>query len=156
MPRRKRPERRVITPDPVHHNRTLARFINKMMRHGHKARAQAIVYGAFELVEERGDKTAIDAFEEAIRNVMPRVEVKPRRVGGATYQVPVEIRGDRRYSLAVRWLISSARARSGRSMRERLANELLEAANGQGGAVRRRDDVHRMAEANRAFAIYAF
>ena len=156
MPRRKRPERRVITPDPVHHNRTLARFINKMMRHGHKARAQAIVYGAFELVEERGDKTAIDAFEEAIRNVMPQVEVKPRRVGGATYQVPVEIRGDRRYSLAVRWLISSARARSGRSMRERLANELLEAANGQGGAVRRRDDVHRMAEANRAFAIYAF
>ena len=156
MPRRKRPERRVITPDPVHHNRTLARFINKMMRHGHKARAQAIVYGAFELVEERGDRTAIDAFEEAIRNVLPQVEVKPRRVGGATYQVPVEIRGDRRYSLAVRWLITSARARSGRWMRERLANELLEAANGQGGAVRRRDDVHRMAEANRAFAIYAF
>ena len=156
MPRRKPPQRRATTPDPVHHNRTLARFINKMMRHGHKARAQAIVYGAFELVEERGDKTAIDAFEEAIRNVMPQVEVKPRRVGGATYQVPVEIRGDRRYSLAVRWLISSARARSGRSMRERLANELLEAANGQGSAVRRRDDVHRMAEANRAFAIYAF
>ncbi len=156
MPRRKRPERRITNPDPKYNNRTVERFINKLMRHGHKAKAQAIVYGAFDAVEERGDAPAIDAFDEAIRNVMPQIEVKPRRVGGATYQVPVEIRGDRRYSLAVRWLISSARTRPGRSMRERLANELLEAAAGQGGAVRRREEMHRMADANRAFAIYAF
>ena len=156
MPRRKRPERRITNPDPKYNNRTVERFVNKLMRHGYKAKAQAIVYGAFDLVEERGEGTAIDAFEEAIRNVMPNIEVKPRRVGGATYQVPVEIRGDRRYSLAVRWLIGSARGRPGRSMRERLANELLEAASGQGGAVRRREEMHRMADANRAFAIYAF
>ncbi len=156
MPRRKRPERRMTAPDPKYNNRTVERFINKLMRHGYKAKAQAIVYGAFDLVEERSGTPALDAFEEAIRNVMPQIEVKPRRVGGATYQVPVEIRGDRRYSLAVRWLISSARARPGRSMRERLAFELLDASSGQGGAVRRREEMHRMAEANRAFAIYAF
>jgi small subunit ribosomal protein S7 len=126
------------------------------MNSGKKSVAQSIVYGAFDIVEARSGAPAIDTFENAVRNVMPQVEVKPRRVGGANYQVPVEIRGDRRYSLAVRWIIDSSRKRSGRSMRERLAAELLEAADGQGGAIRRRDDVHRMAEANRAFAIYAY
>ena len=126
------------------------------MRNGKKSVAQSIVYGAFDIVEARTGAPAIDAFEAAVRNVMPQIEVKPRRVGGANYQVPVEIRGDRRYSLAVRWIIDSSRSRSGRSMRDRLAAELLEAADGQGGSVRRREEMHRMAEANRAFAIYAF
>lgn len=156
MSRRKRPEKRVIPPDPRFNNRTVQRFINKVMNSGKKSVAQSIVYGAFDIVEARSGMPAIDTFENAVRNVMPQIEVKPRRVGGANYQVPVEIRGDRRYSLAVRWIIDSSRNRSGRSMRERLAAELLEAADGQGGAVRRRDDVHRMAEANRAFAIYAY
>ena len=156
MSRRNRPDKRAIPPDPRFNNRTVQRFINKVMTSGKKSVAQSIVYGAFDLVEERSGTPAIDVFENAVRNVMPQVEVKPRRVGGANYQVPVEIRGDRRYSLAVRWIIDSSRSRAGRSMRERLAAELLEAADGQGGAVRRRDDVHRMAEANRAFAIYAY
>ena len=156
MSRRNRPDKRVIPPDPRFNNRTVQRFINKVMTSGKKSVAQSIVYGAFDLVEERSGTPAIDVFEIAVRNVMPQIEVKPRRVGGANYQVPVEIRGDRRYSLAVRWIIDSSRSRAGRSMRERLAAELLEAADGQGGAVRRRDDVHRMAEANRAFAIYAY
>ena len=156
MSRRNRPDKRVIPPDPRFNNRTVQRFINKVMPSGKKSVAQSIVYGAFDLVEERSGTPAIDVFENAVRNVMPQIEVKPRRVGGANYQVPVEIRGDRRYSLAVRWIIDSSRSRAGRSMRERLAAELLEAADGQGGAVRRRDDVHRMAEANRAFAIYAY
>jgi small subunit ribosomal protein S7 len=156
MARRKRPDRRSIPPDPRFNNRTVQRFINKVMRNGKKSIAQSIVYGAFDLVEARTGAPAIDTFEAAVRNVMPQVEVKPRRVGGANYQVPVEIRGDRRYSLAVRWIIDSSRNRSGRSMRDRLAAELLEAADGQGGSVRRREEMHRMAEANRAFAIYAF
>ena len=156
MSRRNRPDKRVIPPDPRFNNRTVQRFINKVMTSGKKSVAQSIVYGAFDLVEERSGTPAIDVFEIAVRNVMPQIEVKPRRVGGANYQVPVEIRGDRRYSLAVRWIIDSSRSRAGRSMREKLAAELLEAADGQGGAVRRRDDVHRMAEANRAFAIYAY
>jgi small subunit ribosomal protein S7 len=156
MPRRKRPERRIVSPDPKFNNRTVQRFINKLMRNGKKSLATRIVYAAFEDIEERTGALALDTFESAVRNVIPQVEVKPRRVGGATYQVPVEIRGDRRYALAVRWLVDSARSRAGRSMRERLAAELIEAAAGQGGAVRRREDVQRMAEANRAFAIYAF
>jgi small subunit ribosomal protein S7 len=156
MPRRKRPERRIVSPDPKFNNRTVQRFINKLMRNGKKSLATRIVYEAFEDIEERTGALALDTFESAVRNVIPQVEVKPRRVGGATYQVPVEIRGDRRYALAVRWLVDSARSRAGRSMRERLAAELIEAAAGQGGAVRRREDVQRMAEANRAFAIYAF
>ncbi len=156
MPRRKRPERRLIPPDPRFNNRTVQRFINKVMRDGKKSLAQRTVYGAFDIMESRTGAPALEAFEEAVRNAMPQVEVKPRRVGGANYQVPVEIRGDRRYSLAVRWLIDAACRRGGRSMRERLAAELLEASQGQGGAVRRRDEMHRMAEANRAFAIYAY
>jgi small subunit ribosomal protein S7 len=156
MPRRKRPEHRVVPPDPRFNNRTVQRFINKVMRSGKKSLSQRIVYGAFDIVEGRTGTPAVDVFEAAVRNAMPQVEVKPRRVGGANYQVPVEIRGDRRYSLAVRWLIDASRSRGGRSMRERLAAELMEAADGQGGAVRRRDDMHRMAEANRAFAIYAY
>ena len=157
MPRRKRPERRIVDPDPKFNNRTVQRFINKLMRHGKKSLASRIVYAAFEDIEARTGNPALDTFEDAVRNVIPQVEVKPRRVGGATYQVPVEIRGDRRYALAVRWLVDSARSRSsGRSMQERLAAELMEASTGQGGAVRRREDVQRMADANRAFAIYAF
>ena len=124
------------------------------MRHGYKAKAQAIVYGAFDLVEERGEATAIDAFEEAIRNVMPNIEVKPRRVGGATYQVPVEIRSDRRNALAIRWLLNAARARKGMAMAHRLAAEIEDAYHNNGAAVKRREDTHRMAEANRAFVHY--
>ena len=156
MPRRKRPERRVIPPDPRFNNRTVQRFINKIMRNGKKSLSQRIVYSAFDMIEGRTGAPALEVFEAAVRNAMPQIEVKPRRVGGANYQVPVEIRGDRRYSLAGRWLIDASRTRGGRSMPERLAAELMEAADGQGGAVRRRDEIHRMAEANRAFAIYAY
>ena len=156
MSRRKRPERRAVAPDPRFNNRTVQRFINKLMRDGKKSLAQSAVYVAFDLMEQRTGASPVDTFESAIRNVMPQLEVKPRRVGGATYQVPVEIRGDRRYSLAVRWLIESCRRRPGRSIEERLAAELVDASNGQGAAVRRREDMHRMAEANRAFSIYSW
>ncbi len=124
------------------------------MRDGKKSLAQQIVYDALELVGERSEESGVDTFEAALRNVTPQLEVKPRRVGGATYQVPLEIRGDRRNSLAIRWVIRAARNRPGRTMVERLANELTDAANFQGEAVKRKDDNHRMAEANKAFAHY--
>lgn len=154
MPRRARVVRREVPPDPKYGSRILQRFINKVMMRGKKSLAERIVYGALDLIERQTRQNPLDVFEQALRNVTPVLEVKPRRVGGATYQVPVEIRGDRRISLAMRWLIQSARARSGRSMIEKLAAELMDAARGQGATVKRRDDVHRMAEANKAFAHY--
>ena len=154
MSRRRRAEKRKITPDPKYGNVELARFINRVMVSGKKTTAQRIVYSALERVESEARRPALEVFEQAVRNTMPMLQVKARRVGGATYQVPVEVRPERRLTLAMRWLIVAARAKSGRPMSERLATELMEASRGQGTAVKRREDLHRMAEANRAFAHY--
>lgn len=154
MPRRAKIEKRVVLPDPQYGSVQLSRFINKVMVGGKKGVAERIVYGAMNIVGERTRRQPLEVFEVAMRNATPVLEVKPRRVGGSTYQVPVEIRGDRRQSLAVRWLIGSARSRSGRSMAEKLAAELIDAANNTGATVKRREDTHRMAEANKAFAHY--
>jgi small subunit ribosomal protein S7 len=154
MPRRARVVRREVPPDPRYGNRMVQKFINKVMRDGKKSVAERIVYTAFDLLEQQLRRNPLDVFEQAVRNVTPVLEVKPRRVGGATYQVPVEIKGERRTSLAMRWLIQSARARAGRSMAEKLAAELRDASQGVGATVKRRDDLHRMAEANKAFAHY--
>ena len=154
MARRGRAGRRDIQPDGKYHSRALQAFINKVMIDGKKSTSERIVYGALEHIEEQAHRPAIDVFDQALRNATPAVEVKPRRVGGATYQVPVDIRAERRSSLAMRWLVRSARARRGRSMAEKLAGELLDASSGQGATVKRREDTHRMAEANRAFVHY--
>jgi len=154
MPRRYRPERRKVPPDERYSSELLARFINKVMRGGKKSTAKGIVYGALGLVEERSGNNPLEVFEQAMRNVAPTIEVKPRRVGGATYQVPVEVSSHRRVSLAMRWLLAGARARHGRSFAERLAAELMDASQNTGAAVKRREDTHRMAEANKAFAHY--
>jgi small subunit ribosomal protein S7 len=154
MPRRARVVRREIPPDARFGSKSLARFINKMMLSGKKSLAERIVYGALDRIENQAHRNPIDVFDQALRNATPLLEVKPRRVGGATYQVPVEIRGERRNSLAMRWLIAAARGRSGRTMAEKLAGELLDAFNNTGATIKRRDDVHRMAEANKAFAHY--
>jgi small subunit ribosomal protein S7 len=154
MPRRNRPPKREIPPD-IKYNSVLAQqFINKLMMKGKMSTAQRVFYGALELAEQRAKRNGLEIFEQAIKNATPILEVKPRRVGGATYQVPVEVRADRRVSLAIRWLIQSARKRAGKTMAERLANELLDAANNTGTTIKRREDTHRMAEANRAFAHY--
>jgi small subunit ribosomal protein S7 len=141
-------------PDARYSNRVVTKFINKIMQRGKKSLAERIMYGALERLAERTGRDPIEVFDAAMRNATPVLEVKPRRVGGATYQVPVEIKGDRRVSLAIRWLLMSARARSGKSMQEKLAAELLDAANNVGATIKRREDTHRMAEANRAFAHY--
>jgi len=154
MPRRAKIVRREVAPDARYGSRSLARFINKVMRDGKKSLAERLVYSAMETVERQGRRNAIDIYDQAMRNAMPVIEVKPRRVGGATYQVPVEIRGDRRQALAMRWLIDSARSRNGRTMADKLAGEILDASHGQGATVKKRDDVHRMAEANKAFSHY--
>ncbi len=154
MPRRNRPERRLISPDPRYGNVQLQMFINKLMTRGKKSTAERVVYGALDTVQGQSGRDPVDVFSQAIRNVTPVLEVKPRRVGGATYQVPVEIRPDRRLALAMRWLLTASRSRGGRSMSEKLAAELLDAANGTGSAIKRREDTHRMAEANRAFVHY--
>ena len=154
MPRRARVVRRDVPPDARYGNKTITRFINKLMIDGKKSIAETIVYTALERAENQLRRPAVDVFEQAMRNSTPVLEVKPRRVGGATYQVPVEIRGDRRVSLAMRWLIASARTRSGKTMADKLAAELLDAFHGQGATVKKRDDTHRMAEANKAFAHY--
>ena len=154
MPRRARVVRRQVVPDSKYGNRTLGMFINKMMQRGKKSTAERIAYAAMTQIEEQEKKDPIEVFEQAVRNATPVVEVKPRRVGGATYQVPVDIRAERRMALALRWLLSSARSRRGRSMAERLAAELTDAAQGQGATVKRKEDTHRMAEANRAFVHY--
>jgi small subunit ribosomal protein S7 len=154
MARRGRASRREIVPDGKYNSKQLQMFINKMMIGGKKSTAERIVYAALTRMEEQAGRPALDIFDQAMRNATPAVEVKPRRVGGATYQVPVDIRAERRVSLAMRWLVRSARARRGRSMAEKLAGELLDASTGQGATVKRREDTHRMAEANRAFVHY--
>jgi len=154
MSRRGQAPKRAILPDSRYNDINVSRFINKVMTRGKKSVAEQIVYGAIDICEQRVKRAGLEVFETALRNVTPQLEVRPRRVGGATYQVPVEIRADRRNSLAMRWLIRSARTRSGRSMAEKLAAELQDAATGQGATVRRKDETHRMAEANRAFAHY--
>ena len=154
MARRNRAPQRPIPPDPRFQSRLVTAFTNKLMRDGKKSVAERVVNEALDRVERQTGRQPIDVFDQAMRNVTPVLEVKPRRVGGATYQVPVDIRSERRQALAIRWLLQSARSRSGRSMSERLANELLDAANNAGGAVRRKEDTHRMAEANRAFVHY--
>jgi len=156
MPRKGPVKKRPVTPDPVHHNRLVTRFINRIMVDGKKSVAETIFYNALDQIESRTGKRGIEVFEQAVKNVMPQVEVKPRRVGGATYQVPMEIRADRKLSLALRWLVSASRKRSGKTMIDRLAAELTDAANGTGSAVRQRDDKHKMADANKAFAHYRF
>lgn len=152
MPRRNRPSKREVVPDPKFNNTHLTMFINRMMYGGKRSLAQSIMYDALDIVEERVKRNPVDVFEQALRNVTPAIEVKPMRVGGATYQVPVEVPHDRAVSVAMRWLLESARSRGGRNMSEKLANELMDALNGQGSAVKKKDDTHRMAEANRAFA----
>ncbi|MDQ3045836.1 MAG: 30S ribosomal protein S7 [Chloroflexota bacterium] len=156
MPRRAKIERRVPTPDARFNSELIARFINKIMQRGKKGLAERIMYNALDLIQTRTGRNPIEVFEQAIYNVTPVLEVKPRRVGGATYQVPVQIEGQRRQSLAIRWLLTSARNRAGKSMDEKLASELLDAFNGTGATVKRREDTHRMAEANKAFSHYRF
>ena len=154
MPRRNRPERRVIAPDARYSNTQVQILINKVMKDGKKSVAERVVYGAFDIIQEQTGNDPVDTFRQAMNNVTPVLEVKPRRVGGATYQVPVEILPARRNALAMRWVLQAARGRSGRSMAEKLSSELLEAANNSGTAIKRKEDTHRMAEANRAFVHY--
>jgi small subunit ribosomal protein S7 len=154
MPRRGNIKERVIPPDPRFGSDMLQRFINKLMERGKKGTAERIVYSALDLVESRTGRDPLEVFTQAIMNTRPAIEVKPRRVGGATYQVPVQVPDNRRESLAMRWLLQAAKGRPGRSMSEKLANEFLDAYNNTGAAVKRREDTHRMAEANKAFAHY--
>ncbi|MBI1341144.1 30S ribosomal protein S7 [bacterium] len=154
MSRRHRAEKRQVLPDAKFGDQVLTRFMNQVMYEGKKSVAEQIVYGALDTVESRAKRNAVEMFHEALDNVAPSVEVRSRRVGGATYQVPVEVRPERRQALAIRWIISAARSRSENTMHERLAAELLDAANGRGSAVKKREDTHRMAEANRAFSHY--
>ncbi|MDZ7684102.1 MAG: 30S ribosomal protein S7 [Gammaproteobacteria bacterium] len=156
MPRRRVPEKREILPDPKYGNVTLAKFMNHVMVSGKKAVAERIVYGALDRIKERQGGDPVEVFDAALEAISPAVEVKSRRVGGATYQVPVEVRPARRGALAMRWLVDAARKRGEKSMAGRLAGELMDAAEGRGSAVRKREDTHRMAEANRAFSHYRF
>ncbi|CAA0090508.1 30S ribosomal protein S7 [Starkeya nomas] len=154
MSRRHRAERREVTPDPKFGSEVLSRFMNAVMYDGKKSVAEAIVYGALDLVENRAKAEPLGVFTQALDNVSPAIEVRSRRVGGATYQVPVEVRPERRQALAIRWLITAARGRNEKTMVERLSGELLDASNNRGTAVKKREDTHRMAEANRAFSHY--
>ena len=154
MPRRKRAEKREILPDGRYQNRTVTMFVNKLMQRGKKSTAERIMYSALDRIEAQTRKSPIDTFDAALRNATPTIEVKPRRVGGATYQVPVDIRAERRMALAIRWLLTYARGRAERGMVDKLSNELLDTANGKGAAIKKKEDVHRMAEANKAFAHY--
>jgi len=152
MPRRNRPPKREIQPDVRYNSVTVARLINKIMKQGKKSLAMRIVYDAMDIIEERTRRNPLEVFEQAVENATPVLEVRPRRVGGATYQVPMEVPSYRRLSLGLRWLVDSARQRPGKSMAQKLAAEVMDAAQGEGAAIRRRENVHRMAEANRAFA----
>lgn len=154
MPRRGNIAKRDVLQDPVYNSKIVTRLINNIMLDGKKGVAQKIVYDAFEIVEEKTGKNALEAFEEAMENIMPVLEVKARRVGGATYQVPMEVRPERRQTLGLRWITSYSRARNEKTMKERLAGEIMDALNGLGGACKKRDDTHKMAEANKAFAHY--
>ena len=156
MPRRREVPKRTILPDPKFGDQTVAKFINVMMLDGKKSIAERIIYGALDIIGDRGAEKPLDVFYDALDNIRPVVEVKSRRVGGATYQVPVEVRPSRRNALAMRWLVDSARSRSEKSMTQRLAGELMDAAEKRGGAARKKDEVHRMAEANKAFSHFRF
>ena len=152
MSRRYRPEKRDIEPDLKYDNVHVSMFVNRLMYDGKKSVAQTLIYDSFDMIEERMGRPGVEVFEQALQNVMPSIEVRPRRVGGATYQVPVPVEPYRQVSLAMRWLLTAARNRGGQTMADKLANEFIDAANNQGTAVKRRDDTHRMAEANRAFS----
>jgi len=154
MPRRKRPDKRVIPPDVRYDSIQVQSFINRVMKKGKKSTATRLVYDALEIIEQRTKKDGLEVFEEAIKNVSPVMEVRPRRVGGATYQVPMEVPPPRRFALATRWILAAARSRTGTSFPEKLATELIDAANNTGSAIRKREETHKMAEANRAFSHY--
>ncbi|ACL18485.1 ribosomal protein S7 [Desulfitobacterium hafniense DCB-2] len=154
MPRKGYIAKREILPDPIYKNRVLTKFINQIMLDGKKGTAESICYNAFELIQEKTGKDPIEVFETALKNVMPVLEVKARRVGGANYQVPIEVRTDRRQTLGLRWLVGYARKRSEKTMEERIAGELMDAANNTGGSIKKKEDTHKMAEANKAFAHY--
>ncbi len=152
MSRRYRPEKREIQPDLRYDSLHVSMFVNRLMYDGKKSVAESLIYDSFDMIEERVGRAGVEVFEQALQNVMPSIEVRPRRVGGATYQVPVPVEPYRQTSLAMRWLLSAARNRGGQTMADKLANEFIDAANNQGSAVKKRDDTHRMAEANRAFS----
>ena len=154
MPRKGRVEKRKVAPDPKYKSEVVAKFVNSLMKDGKKSTARAILYEAFDIIGERIKKDPLEVFNKALENVKPIMEVRSRRVGGATYQVPTEVRPVRAQALAIRWLVQFARGRSGKSMAEKLAAELLDAYNNRGGAIKKKDDTHRMAEANKAFAHY--
>ena len=154
MPRKGHIPKREVLPDPVYHDVRVAKLINNVMLDGKKDLAQSIVYNAFDLIEQRAGESPLEVFNKAMENVMPVLEVKARRVGGSNYQVPIEVRPDRRQTLGLRWIVQAARTRSERTMKERLANELLDASKQAGAAHRKKEEIHRMAEANRAFAHY--
>ena len=156
MPRKGHTPKRDVLADPLYGSKVVTKLINQIMLDGKKGVAQKIVYGAFARVEEKSGKPALEVFEQALNNVMPQLEVKARRIGGATYQVPMEVRPERRQALGLRWLTTFSRARSEKTMEERLANEILDASNETGASVKRKEDMHRMAEANKAFAHYRF
>jgi len=153
---RKKKVKREISPDPTYNSVAVAKFINQVMREGRKNIARKIVYGAFNIIKEKTKKEPLEVFDSALNNASPFLEVKPKRIGGATYQVPREVRGDRRLALAMRWIIRATKSRKGKSMKEKLSEELIEAAENKGAAVKKKEDTHRMAEANRAFAHFAW
>ncbi|MCL1790128.1 MAG: 30S ribosomal protein S7 [Peptococcaceae bacterium] len=154
MPRKGYVARRVVLPDPIYKNITVTKFINQIMIDGKKGVAESVCYGAFDIIQKKTGKDPVSVFEDALKNVMPALEVKARRVGGANYQVPIDVRPERRQTLALRWIVGYARNRGEKTMKERLAGELMDAANGAGGSFKKKEDTHRMAEANRAFAHY--
>ncbi|HHV34223.1 MAG TPA: 30S ribosomal protein S7 [Syntrophomonadaceae bacterium] len=154
MPRRSAIGKLGLMPDPVYGSQVFTRLVNQIMWDGKKSRAEEICYGAFDMIREKTKKDPMEVFEQALKNVMPVLEVRARRVGGANYQVPIEVRPERRLTLAIRWLVSYARARSGKSMQEKLAGEIMDASNNTGATVKKKEDTHRMAEANKAFAHY--
>jgi len=154
MPRRGSVPKREVLPDPVYGSEVITKLINQLMLDGKKSLAESICYGALDIVREKTGKDPLEVFDQALKNVMPVLEVKARRVGGANYQVPVEVRPERRQTLAIRWIVNYSRARNGKSMQEKLANELIDAFNNTGASVKKREDTHKMAEANRAFAHY--
>ncbi|MFZ1036988.1 MAG: 30S ribosomal protein S7 [Smithella sp.] len=156
MPRRREVEKRDILPDPKFNNKLVAKFVNSLLKQGKKSVAESILYGAFDIIEKRLKEQPVEIFEKALNNVKPVIEVKSRRVGGSTYQVPTEVVPARRTALAIRWLISNAQERTEKAMREKLAGELIDAANNRGGAIKKKEAVHKMAEANKAFAHYKF
>jgi len=156
MPRRREIEKRDILPDPKFSNKLVAKFINSLLKRGKKSVAESILYGAFDIIEKKVKEQPVEYFEKSVNNVKPLIEVKSRRVGGSTYQVPTEVLPSRRTALAIRWLITNAQERTEKTMREKLAGELIDAANNRGGAIKKREAVHKMAEANKAFAHYKF